>query len=112
LGVLTALLFFTGASLARAVSIGVDPINLSVNGTVRDIGKIDANLNGNTMDATFTLDAAWAHLTMCTQFQWLQVVTQLVADPGNPKYNMAALVIPIIDTPRTICRGTSRRPTS
>jgi hypothetical protein len=84
---------------SRAGSIAINPVNLSVNGTVQNIGQIDANLNGNTMDATFTLSAAWIPLKKCVEFQWLQVVTSLVADAGNPTYNMMALPIPIIDTP-------------
>ena len=85
--------------VAHAGAIAVTPVNLKVNGVVQNIGKIDASLDGNTMAATFTLDKAWAGLTMCTEFHWLQVVTNLVAAPGNPQYNMMALTIPIIDTP-------------
>jgi hypothetical protein len=84
---------------AEAGSITIDPVKLSVNGAVSNIGNIAANLNGNTMDATFTLDKAWADLTNWTEFCWVQAVTMLVDDPGNPKYKNAALKIPIIDTP-------------
>ena len=83
----------------RGASIAIDPVKLKVNGNAENIGKIDANLNGNAMDATFTLKKAWLPLKKCVEFQWVQVVTSLVADAGNPKYKNAALVIPIIDTP-------------
>lgn len=87
------------AAATRAGTITINPVNLSVNGMVENIGQIDANLNGDAMDATFTLSAAWIPLKKCVEFQWLQVVTSLVADARNPTYNMMALPIPIIDTP-------------
>jgi hypothetical protein len=99
LGAAVAILFCAASSVVRAGGITIAPVNLKVNGVVQNIGKIDANLNGNTMDATFTLDKNWTQLANCVEFQWLQVVTQLEADNGNPKYKNAALVIPIVDTP-------------
>jgi hypothetical protein len=99
IALLLTILLSAYALPAVAGSLTIDPVNQKFNGAVRNIGKIDANLNGNTMDATFTLNKANANLTNCCEFQWLQVVTSLVADAGNPTYKNAALKIPVIDTP-------------